>query len=227
MSAIYRHYVVRLTSFSSLFNVIFDSNGGRFAGSGIRVRCRPRRKRLMKDTGKQGDRRLTKAIDEGDLDGLLEILTPVMTQFELAMIVAKHAQEQWGLRCAAAAGLKGYSHMDLLVLHMVGYGSKRLADICFALNVEDTHVVSYALKKLQRAKLVSSQKIGKDTFFAPTPQGNKFVSDYRTLRKRYLIKTIAKMSGSRPELEQLTDMLRMLSGLYQQAARSAENSAAT
>ncbi len=166
------------------------------------------------------------AVDENDLDARVDKLALAMTQFELAMIVAKHAHEQWGLRCAAATGVKGYSPTDLLVLHMVGYGPKRLADICFALNVEDTHVVSYALKKLQRDKLVSTQKIGKDTFFAPTDLGSEMIADYKAVRKRYLVRALAKLSGGAPELEQVTEMLRMLSGLYQQAARSAENSLA-
>jgi predicted MarR family transcription regulator len=142
------------------------------------------------------------------------------------MIVARNAQEQWVLRCAAAAGMKGYSTTDLLVLHMVGYGPKRLADICFSLNIEDTHIVSYALKKLQRAKLVESSRIGKDTFFEPSAEGRTFVDDYKTMRKRFLIRALAKFSGGEVELEQLAEMLRVLSGLYEQAARSAENSMA-
>jgi predicted MarR family transcription regulator len=165
-------------------------------------------------------------VDEKDLVEMVDRLAPLMTQFELAMIVAKHAQEQWGLRCAAATGMKGYSPTDLLVLHMIGYGSKRLADICFALNVEDTHIVSYALKKLQRAQLVESERIGKDTFFVPTAQGRAFISDYKAVRKRFLIRALARFSGGELELEQLTEMLRVLSGLYEQAARSAENSVA-
>ena len=169
---------------------------------------------------------MNKPLEEKELADAVERLAPVVTQFELSMIVARHAQEQWGLRCASAAGMKGYSAMDLLVLHMIGYGSKRLADICFSLNVEDTHIVSYALRKLQRAKLVEPSKIGKDVFFVPTEQGRRHIADYKEIRKRYLIRALAKFSGGDLELEQLTDMLRVLSGLYEQAARSAENSVA-
>lgn len=169
---------------------------------------------------------MKKAVEDSQTDEGIDRLAQAMTQFELAMIVAKHAHEQWGLRCAATTGVKGYSPTDLLVLHMVGYGPKRLADICFALNVEDTHIVSYALKKLQRDGLVTTEKIGKDTFFVVTDLGAKLVAEYKSVRKRYLIRSLAKLSGGTPELEQVTEMLRMLSGLYQQAARSAENSLA-
>ena len=167
---------------------------------------------------------MNEPLDEKLAGQMVERLAPLVTQFELAMIVARNAQEQWVLRCAAAAGMKGYSTTDLLVLHMVGYTPKRLADICFSLNIEDTHIVSYALKKLQRAKLVESSRIGKDTFFAPSAEGRTFVDEYKAMRKRFLIRTLAKLSGGEVELEQLAEMLRVLSGLYEQAARSAENS---
>jgi predicted MarR family transcription regulator len=179
---------------------------------GIRKRC--------------GEDAVNKPLDDKDTGQIVDRLAPLMTQFELAMIVARNAQEQWVLRCAAAAGMKGYSTTDLLVLHMVGYGPKRLADICFSLNIEDTHIVSYALKKLQRARLVESARIGKDTFFQPTEEGQKFIDDYKAMRKRFLIRALAKFSSGELELEQLAEMLRVLSGLYEQAARSAENSMA-
>ena len=170
---------------------------------------------------------MNKPLEEKELARLVDHLAPVMTQFELSMIVARNAQEQWSLRCAAASGMKGYSTIDLLVLHMIGYGSKRVADICFSLNIEDTHIVSYALKKLQRAKLVENARIGKDTFFLPTAEGKAFIEGYKATRQRFLIRALAKFSGGELDLEQLTDMLRVLSGLYEQAARSAENAQAT
>lgn len=169
---------------------------------------------------------MNKPLEDKDAEQIVDKLAPLMTQFELSMIVARNAQEQWVLRCAGAAGMKGYSTTDLLVLHIVGYGPKRLADICFSLNIEDTHVVSYALKKLQRAKLVESVRIGKDTFFQPTEEGGKFIEDYKEMRKRFLIRALAKFSPGELELEQLTETLRVLSGLYEQAARSAENAQA-
>lgn len=169
---------------------------------------------------------MNRTVDETDLNRMVAKLAPLLTQFELSMIVARNSQEKWALRCAAAAGIKGYSIIELLVLHMVGYGSKRLADICFSLNIEDTHVVSYALKKLQRAKLVSTEKIGKDTFFVPTPEGKQRIDDYKAARDRFLVRSFIKFSDGKLEIEALTDTLRMLSGLYEQAARSAENSLA-
>ena len=169
---------------------------------------------------------MNKSLDEKEITALVERLAPVMTQFELALMVAYNAQEQWSLRCAAASGMKGYSTTELMVLHMVGYRSKRLHDICFSAKIEDTHIVAYALKKLQRAKLVESTKIGKDTFFLPTELGRRHIEDYRVVRKRFLIRALAKLAEGELEIERVTDLLGVLSGLYEQAARTADNSLA-
>ena len=50
----------------------------------------------------------------------------------------------------AAAGMPGSGPLDVMVLHTVNHRDrpKKLADICFTLNIEDTHTVNYALKKL-------------------------------------------------------------------------------
>ncbi|MBM6581202.1 winged helix DNA-binding protein [Microvirga sp. BT689] len=164
--------------------------------------------------------------DEKALTSFIEEQGPAMTQFELNLNVAKNAFEQWVVRCAAAAGIKGFSSLELLVLHMVSHknGSKRIADICFALKIEDSHLVSYALKKLSKADLVESKKISKDTFFSTTEKGRKMVSAYHSVRQRCLIRSLAMFSTSELDLSQLTDMLRVLSGIYEQAARNAETS---
>jgi predicted MarR family transcription regulator len=47
------------------------------------------------------------------------------------------------------AGVKDMTITDVLVLHHINHRAreKKLADIGFILNIEDTHVVNYALKK--------------------------------------------------------------------------------
>jgi predicted MarR family transcription regulator len=59
-----------------------------------------------------------------------------------------------------AAGEPDMGAFDVSLLHHVNHRDrkKKLADICFVLNVEDTHVVTYALKKLVKAGYVTSEK---------------------------------------------------------------------
>lgn len=148
----------------------------------------------------------------------------MLTQFEISLIVTGNAFQQWVSRCGAAAGAKGFSQLELLVLHMISYGNgtKKIADVCFGLKIEDTHIVSYALKKLGRAGLVESQKIRKDTFFSCTQQGRELVAEYGRIRNRCLVRSLSMFARQELDLEGMSNMLRVLSGLYEQAARQAE-----
>ena len=70
---------------------------------------------------------------------------PELSAMESGLIVAWHAFERWMVRCMTAANPKGrdLAPIDVLVLHHVNHRgtAKRLADVCFVINVEDTHVV--------------------------------------------------------------------------------------
>ena len=90
---------------------------------------------------------------------------PELSELEFGLIVAGNAFARWLVRCMTAAGQPDLAHTDILVLHHVHHRerSKKLADICFTLNYEDTHVVSYALKKMSAMGLVSGE-IGRGTF---------------------------------------------------------------
>ena len=63
-----------------------------------------------------------------------------MSEFEFGLIVASHAFQRWVVHCMSAAGLKDLTALDVLVLHHVTHRArdKRLADVAFIMNVEDT-----------------------------------------------------------------------------------------
>ena len=150
---------------------------------------------------------------------------PELSEFEFGLIIATNAFQRWLIRCMNAAGTKDMSMQDILVLHHVAHrgSEKRLADICFVLNIEDTHVVSYALKKLVAAGLVQNEKKGKEMFYSITAAGTALCDRYKEVRDRCLVSSFA---GSEAEKEQLTDLakfLRNLSGLYDQASRGASS----
>ena len=88
---------------------------------------------------------------------------PALSEFEFAMSMTVHAFHRWMVRAMAAAGTPDLSPLDVLVLHNVNHRgkAKRLADICLVLNIEDTHLVNYALKKLERLKLLKAGRKGK------------------------------------------------------------------
>lgn len=147
-----------------------------------------------------------------------------LSEYEYGLIVAANAFNRWISRCMAACGGGEMSPLEVLVLHAVNHRArdKRLADICFTLNVEDSHTVNYALKKLLAAGLVQRQKRGKEQFYSTSPAGQKACADYRDVREACLIGSFGALGGIDPqEIGEAAKALRALSGLYDQAARSA------
>ena len=121
----------------------------------------------------------------------------------------------------AAAGVPDLTITDVLILHHVNHRArnKKLADICFVLNYEDTHVVAYSLKKLVGAGLVRTEKMGKEVLYAPTVQGEAVIARYREVREECLIGNLgAELNDN---IGAVARTLRTMSGQYDQAARAA------
>jgi len=146
-----------------------------------------------------------------------------MSEFEFGLIVAGNAFHRWVVHCMSAAGLKDLTPLDVLVLHHVSHRArdKRLADICFIMNIEDTHLINYALKKLQSLGVVASHKSGKEVTYAATDSGRNAVQRYRKIRESCLIDSLQADDGLNKDIGDLARLLRVLSGMYDQAARAA------
>jgi len=98
---------------------------------------------------------------------------------------------------------------------------KRLTDICFLLNIEDTHTVNYALRKLLKAGLVTSEKRGKEVFYSTSPTGADLCRAYRDIRRQCLLEAVGPTDFNGSELREVARNLRTLSGQYDQASRAA------
>jgi len=146
-----------------------------------------------------------------------------MSEFEFGLIVAGNAFQRWVVHCMSAAGLKDLTPLDVLVLHHVTHRArdKRLADICFIMNVEDTHLINYSLKKLQGLGVVASSKSGKEVTYAATDEGRAYVQRYREIRENCLIDALNVDDALNKDIGELARLLRVLSGMYDQAARAA------
>ncbi len=148
---------------------------------------------------------------------------PALSEFEFGSIMVSHAFERWMVRCMSAAGVPDLSAVDVLILHTVFHRDrpKRMADICLVLNIEDTHVVSYAVKKLTRLKLVSSRRHGKEKLVAITDLGADACRRYQEIREALLVRSVAAMGLDQKALGMIAAQMRVLSGHYDQAARAA------
>lgn len=148
---------------------------------------------------------------------------PALSEFEFSAIMVSHAFDRWIVRCMAAAGVSDMSPVDVMVLHTLRHRSKakRLADICLVLNIEDTHVVSYAIKKLVRLKLVSSRMQGKEKLIETTEQGAGVCQRYHEVREALLIQSVETLGLDQQALSRIATQMRVISGHYDQAAGAA------
>ncbi len=148
---------------------------------------------------------------------------PGLSEVEFGLSLAVHAFHRWMVRCMAAAGVPDLSPIEVLVLHSVRHRErpKKIADLCLVLGIEDTHVITYAVKKLVAAGLVASSKSGKEKLITATRHGSEACDRYHRIRERLLVLPVKSTGLPEPTLSELGSLLRALSGHYDQAARAA------
>ncbi len=148
---------------------------------------------------------------------------PSLSELEFGLILLGHAFDRWMVHCMAAAGVPDLSSLDVLVLHTIAHRgrAKRVADICLVLNIEDTHLVTYALKKLEGLKLLVSGKRGSEKTVALTAKGESVVQRYRKIREALLVEPVKGTGTDERRVSEIAGLMRALSGHYDQAARAA------
>jgi len=145
------------------------------------------------------------------------------SEIEYGMIIAYNAFSRWMTRCMSAAGNTDLTPLEILVLHNTNHRGrdKRLTDICFLLNIEDTHTVNYALRKLMKMELLVSEKRGKEVFYSASPTGEKLCEAYRVVRDRCFVDGLSRLDMTGEEMREIAASMRALSGQYDQASRAA------
>jgi len=148
-----------------------------------------------------------------------------MSEFEYGLIIAYNGFSRWIHKCTSAAGLPELTPLEILVVHNINHRArkKRLSDICFLLNIEDNHTVNYAIKKLLKADLVTGEKSGKEMFYSTSARGQEFCERYREIREQCLLDSMSHMEGIGDNLSETANLLRTLSGIYDQASRAASS----
>ena len=148
-----------------------------------------------------------------------------LSEFEYGLIIAHNGFSRWMSKCMSASGMPDLTPLEILVLHNINHREKhkRLSDIAFLLNIEDSHTVNYALKKLLKASLIKGEKRGKEMFYSTTQEGFDLCDRYRDIREQCLLDSLNHTVKSNDELSEIAAALRTLSGLYDQASRAASS----
>jgi predicted MarR family transcription regulator len=148
---------------------------------------------------------------------------PALSELEFGLILLGHAFDRWMVRCMAAAGVPDLSPLDVLVIHTIAHRDKpkRLADICLVLSVEDTHLVTYSVKKLEAHGLVASSRSGNEKVVTLTRKGEDLIRAYTRLREQLLVAPVRSSGSDQQRLSEVAALMRAMSGHYDQAARAA------
>jgi predicted MarR family transcription regulator len=149
--------------------------------------------------------------------------SPSLSEVEFGLMLAAQAFQRWIVRCMAASGLPDMSPLEVMILHTVRHRNrpKRLLDIALVLDIEEPHLITYAIRKLAKAGLVATSRVGKEKRVAATPHGAAFCARYATLREQLLVSAVNAAGPGEASLSEAATLLRMLSGIYNQAARAA------
>ncbi|MCT8996862.1 winged helix DNA-binding protein [Chelativorans intermedius] len=148
---------------------------------------------------------------------------PALSEIEFAMTLMHHSFQRWMVRCMAAAGQPGLQPIAVHLLHAVAHRGreKTLAELCMMFNIEDTHVVTYAIKKLAALDLVKSSRRGKEKTVKATPKGIEACRRYHEVREALLVDSMRRLNLDEEALSGIAATMRTISGQYDQAARSA------
>ena len=148
---------------------------------------------------------------------------PALSELEFALTMANNAFHRWMVRCMTAAGMPGLSPLEVLIVHLVNHRdrTKTLADICLVLNIEDTHLANYAIRKLVQHGLVATGRAGKEKTVAITDEGQSLCTRYAEIREALVVRAARQMGHDPADISRMAAMLRTLSGAYDQAARAA------
>jgi len=148
---------------------------------------------------------------------------PELSEVEFAMTLMHHSFQRWMVRCMAAAGIPGLQPIAVHLLHAIAHRGreKTLSELCMMFNIEDTHVVTYAIKKLTALGLVEGSRRGKEKTVRATRKGVEACARYHEVREALLVASLKRINLSQEALSGIAAMMRTISGQYDQAARTA------
>lgn len=154
---------------------------------------------------------------------LADSALPPLSEVEFALTMMNHAYQRWMVRCMTAAGGPAMSPLEVLILHLVHHRGrpKTLADVCMILNIEDTHLANYAIRKLTQAGLLKAGRKGKEKTVQITEAGATLCARYKDVREALLVRAARQLGHDPQDMSRVASLLRALSGSYDQAARAA------
>jgi predicted MarR family transcription regulator len=146
-----------------------------------------------------------------------------LSALEYTFMTLMFGFSRWAEACMDAANVDGLSALDIFVLHAVNHRARgrRLSEICTVMNVGDSYLIAYSLKKLLAAGLIVADRSGRERHYSTTEQGDRACVEYRRIREEHLVTPFFSDPGTPEDIGRVTKFLSRIIADYDQAGRAA------
>jgi predicted MarR family transcription regulator len=147
-----------------------------------------------------------------------------VTELEFGFMRVLEAFSRWVAAADQVVGLSELKHSEHIILHVIRMQNrpKSGATIARLLNRDDLPNIQYNLRKLESLGLIEKHKetSGKVLTYSVTAKGDKLTNEYSELRSRLLINNVKSLTDFDQRVEDATQLLSILTGIYEESARS-------
>ena len=145
-----------------------------------------------------------------------------LTELEFSIIRVSAAFDRWQSDCLACCIGQTFSGSDTAVLHVIRMHdrSKSISEIGRLLKRDDQSNLQYGIRKLLKAGLIEKAVGGsskKGVTYQVSKLGREVTDNYAEFRRELLISLTTTMSDAK-DLEGISKVLNLMSGLYDQAS---------
>ncbi|MCC6001329.1 MAG: winged helix DNA-binding protein [Pararhodobacter sp.] len=146
------------------------------------------------------------------------------TELEFALMRCFEGFGRWQSECLGSVSDLAAQGQENALLHIIRMNErpKSIKDLARLTNRDDIPNIQYSLRKLIAAGLVLREGSGRSgVTYRVTDEGRRVTDDFGTLRRRLLIEAIENLPGFADRLSDATRTLNLLSGIYEEGARTA------
>ncbi|MGF7006458.1 winged helix DNA-binding protein [Aminobacter sp. BE322] len=147
-----------------------------------------------------------------------------VTELEYALMRSYEAFARWQAECLATVVEFSATDPENAMLHIIRMNDrpKTIHDLAHMANREDIPNIQYSLRKLIKGGFVKRTGSGRmGVTYEVTPLGRRVTDRYADIRSVLLIDAVTRVPDLAARLEDAAHTLELMTGIYEQAARSA------
>ena len=146
------------------------------------------------------------------------------TELEFALMRCFEGFGRWQSECLASVSELAATGPENALLHIIRMNDrpKSIKELARLTNRDDVPNIQYSLRKLIGAGLVLREGSGRaGVTYRVTDEGRRVTDEFAQIRRQLLIAAIENLPGLADRLSEATRTLNLLSGIYEEVARTA------